>query len=266
MYDLYNRKINYLRISVTDRCNLRCQYCMPEKGIPIIPHSELLGFEVIARIVDVAARHGITKIRLTGGEPLVRRNITGLVALLSVIRGIEDLSMTTNGILLPLYAEELKNAGLKRVNISLDTLDPEKFRKLTRHGNLEQVLEGIEAALSNGFTPVKINMVQNEFTEENDIIQVREYTEKHGLELRIIREMDREKGKFWPVEGGDGGHCQLCNRLRLSSNGYFYPCLFSDRKYSVREFGIEGAMLKALENKPESGRGIGLNKMCSIGG
>jgi cyclic pyranopterin phosphate synthase len=266
MYDLYNRKINYLRISVTDRCNLRCLYCMPEKGIPKILHSELLGFEEIARIVEMASRHGISKIRLTGGEPLVRKNITELVALLAGISGIEDLSMTTNGVLLPVYAKELRKAGLNRLNISLDTLDPDKYRKLTRHGKLEQVLEGIEAALSNGFTPVKINMVLNELTDEKDIKQVREYSAKHGLELRFIREMDREKGKFWPVEGGDGGHCQLCNRLRLSSNGYFYPCLFSDKKYSVREFGIEGAMLMALENKPESGRGVGLNKMCTIGG
>lgn len=268
MYDLYNRKINYLRISVTDRCNLRCLYCMPEKGIPKITHSEVLDFEEIVRIAEIASKHGITKIRLTGGEPLVRKNITELVAHLSRIKGIEDLSMTTNGVLLPVYAKELKNAGLKRLNISLDTLDPDKYRKLTRNGKLEQALEGIEAALSYGFAPVKINMVLNDLTKENDIKQIREYTAKLGLKLRFIREMDREKGKFYPVEGGDGGHCQLCNRLRLSSNGYFYPCLFSDNKYSVREYGIERALLMALENKPESGKGIGigLNKMYSIGG
>jgi cyclic pyranopterin phosphate synthase len=239
---------------------------MPEEGIQKVAQDELLSFEEITAVVCVAADHGISKIRLTGGEPLIRRNIVKLVRMISAIPGVKDLSMTTNGILLSHYASELRQAGLDRLNISLDTLDPEKYRVITRCGTLDQVLAGIDAAREQGFSPIKINMVLRSRTEENDIEQLHDFCHQNGYELRFIREMDRERGVIWPVEGGDGGHCQLCNRLRLSSDGYFYPCLFSDRRYSIRDHGILAAMMLALENKPESGQGIGLKRMCSIGG
>src|SRR5664279_537199 len=136
MLDKFNRKLNYLRISVTDRCNLRCTYCMPEEGIKLYRHEEILTFSEITGFTRAAVANGVTKVRLTGGEPLVRKGITALVRMISEIKGIEDLSMTTNGTLLKLYAGELKAAGLQRVNVSLDTIDPEKFKRITRTGNI----------------------------------------------------------------------------------------------------------------------------------
>ncbi|MCL2889585.1 MAG: GTP 3',8-cyclase MoaA [Eggerthellaceae bacterium] len=159
MKDKHGRTIDYLRISLTDRCNLRCIYCMPEEGVSQISHEEVLRIEEILRFVGIAAGKGITRIRLTGGEPLVRKGVVDLVAAITKIPGIESVAMTTNGILLPRYAQALKEAGLSRVNISLDTLDAEQFAQVTRNGRLEDVLEGIDVALDLGFKPVKINAV-----------------------------------------------------------------------------------------------------------
>ncbi|NLE74699.1 MAG: GTP 3',8-cyclase MoaA [Actinobacteria bacterium] len=153
------RIVDYLRISVTDRCNLRCVYCMPPEGVECIPHESVLTYEEIAFFVRVAADLGFSKVRLTGGEPLVRRGLSWLVRQLAVTPGIVDISLTTNGILLPRYAEELKAAGLNRVNISVDTFDPERYRQVTRGGSLEQALQGVEAAFAARLTPVKINTV-----------------------------------------------------------------------------------------------------------
>ena len=266
MYDLYDRRINYLRISVTDRCNLRCDYCMPEEGVDKIPHESMLRFEEIVDIVKVAVEQGINKIRLTGGEPLVRNGIENLIEMLAEIEGIEDLALSTNGILLNQYAEKLKKSGLHRLNISLDTLDPDKYRNLTRIGNLNRLLEGIETASALGFKPIKINMVRNKYTDESDIKQVKEFARENEFEFRMIRQMDRTNGEFWQVEGGDGGNCVQCNRLRLSSDGYFHPCLFSIRRYAVREHGALKAMQLALNNKPKIGNEAGLGDLYSIGG
>lgn len=159
MKDSFGRNINYMRISLTDRCNLRCIYCMPPEGIPQMSHVDILRSEEIVRIVRIAADLGITNIRLTGGEPLVRKGIAGLISDIRAIPGIEDISMTTNAILLPRMADDLKAAGLDRVNISLDTLDAAQFAEITRLGKLDSVLEGIDAALKAGFDPVKINAV-----------------------------------------------------------------------------------------------------------
>ena len=162
MRDNYGRNINYLRISVTDRCNLRCVYCMPEEGIKSLSHDDILRFEDTIKIVKVAATLGINKIRYTGGEPLVMKDIDKLIYETSKIQGIEDIAITTNGILLSDMAEDLKKAGLKRVNISLDTLDRDKFKSITRIGNLDKVMESIYKCLSLGLKPVKINTVLNE--------------------------------------------------------------------------------------------------------
>ena len=168
MLDRFNRKLNYLRISVTDRCNLRCTYCMPEEGIQLFRHNEILSFDEIAGFTEVAVSNGVTKVRLTGGEPLVRKGVILLVSMLSEINGIEDLSMTTNGTLLKQYAKQLRDAGLHRVNISLDTIDPEKFRIVTRTGDINDVFEGINAAKSAGLLPVKINCVIKDSKEEEE--------------------------------------------------------------------------------------------------
>jgi cyclic pyranopterin phosphate synthase len=157
--DQHGRTIDYLRISITDRCNLRCLYCMPEEGVAWKPHDAMLTLEEIAHFVTIAAQEGFSRIRLTGGEPLVRLGILDLVRRISQTPGIERVAMTTNGILLPKYANSLREAGLNRVNISLDTLDPVQFTHITRWGDINDVFAGIDAALSVGFDPVKINAV-----------------------------------------------------------------------------------------------------------
>ncbi len=159
LIDTYGRKIDYLRISVTDRCNLRCRYCMPRHGIISRSRRELLSFEEIVSIVKASARSGIENIRLTGGEPLVRRDLPELVASLDKICGIKDISLTTNGILLKERAGELRKAGLKRLNVSLDSLTEERYRWITRRGKLDDVLEGIDEAFNVGFSLIKINVL-----------------------------------------------------------------------------------------------------------
>lgn len=159
MKDSHGRTIDYLRISLTDRCNFRCIYCMPAEGVCAMDHDEILRIEEIESIVRVATRIGIRSVRLTGGEPLVRKGVASLVESLARMPGVENISMTTNGVLLPQMAEELKAAGLSRVNISLDTLDPEQFEFITRVGKIESTMRGIDAALKAGFNPVKINAV-----------------------------------------------------------------------------------------------------------
>jgi cyclic pyranopterin phosphate synthase len=157
--DRYSRTIDYLRISITDRCNLRCLYCMPVDGVCPAEHKDILRYEEITRIVKVAARLGVSKIRLTGGEPLTRRNISFLISSIKNIHGIKDLSMTTNGILLEKCSWKVAEAGLDRVNVSLDSLREERYRQITRGGELSSVLKGLEAAGEAGLKPIKINMV-----------------------------------------------------------------------------------------------------------
>jgi cyclic pyranopterin phosphate synthase len=187
--DSFGRSINYLRISVTDRCNLRCLYCMPPEGVPQISHSEILSYEEIWTVVRVAAELGIYKIRLTGGEPLVRADSPKLIKMLSQIEGIEELSLTTNGTFLKKYALELKQAGLSRVNVSLDTLKPDKFRYITRLGKLKTVLEGIEAAKEAGFGPVKINTVVMRGINDDEILDFARMTYEDGWHVRFIELM-----------------------------------------------------------------------------
>src|ERR1051325_405335 len=158
LVDSFGRAHNNLRISVTDRCNLRCTYCMPEEVV-FLDRAELLRFEEITRFIRVAAPLGIDKVRLTGGEPLMRRDLSRLVRMLVEVEGIRDVGLTTNGILLADHAQALYDAGLRRINVSLDTLRPDVFRQLTRRDGLENVLEGIQAAKSAGFHPIKVNAV-----------------------------------------------------------------------------------------------------------
>jgi GTP 3',8-cyclase len=266
MFDRYNRKINYLRVSVTDRCNLRCTYCMPEEGIKLMSHDEILRFDEIVEVVKVAVSLGIEKVRITGGEPLVRKGIVDLVAMISKIEGIKDLGMTTNGIFLGKFAHDLAMAGLQRVNISLDTVDPEKYKVITRLGDFTEVLTGIEAAQKAGLTPIKINCVIKESILEKNAQSVAAFCQEKGLEIRYIREMDLEKGSFWQVQGGDGGKCSSCNRLRLTSNGKIKPCLFSDLEYDVRKLGAQKALELATGNKPLSGSANKTTKFSNIGG
>ncbi|VAW23414.1 Cyclic pyranopterin phosphate synthase (MoaA) [hydrothermal vent metagenome] len=252
MFDRFNRKITYLRISVTDRCNLRCTYCMPEEGIPLLAHDSILKFEEIVDFTKYAVTRGVKKVRLTGGEPLVRKGIVGLVKEISSIEEIEDLSMTTNGILLDKFAHALKKAGLNRVNISMDTVNTGNYCKITREGNIEDVFRGIEAAQKAGLSPIKINCVL--LGQENSEVQaLKTFCEERGLQLRFIHQMNLRTGEFSKVKGGDGGNCSKCNRIRLLPNGDVKPCLFNGLAYNIRELGVEKAINLAIGNKPKAG-------------
>lgn len=266
MYDKFNRKINYLRISVTDRCNLRCTYCMPEEGVAWIPHSTVITFEEIVAVAKTGISMGIDKVRITGGEPLVRKGITALISMLSALEGIKDLALTTNGILLDEYAGSLAIAGLRRINISLDTVNPEKYKILTRGGDLFKVFKGIEAAKNASLFPIKINCVIKDNASEQDASEVKSFCEKNGLQVRFIHQMNLSEGNFQVVEGGSGGDCSHCNRLRVTSKATLKPCLFSDLEFDIRKLGIEQAFRLALEAKPEKGSQNHHNCFNNIGG
>jgi len=239
---------------------------MPEEGIQLLRHSDILTFDEITNFTRVAVGNGVSKVRLTGGEPLVRKGITALVRMLSDIQGITDFSMKTNGVLLKEFAPELKSAGLHRVNISLDTVDPVKFASITREGNVFDVFDGIEAAKNAGLLPVKINCVFKESVEEEDAKGVTRFCIENGLEIRYIRQMDLVKGHFSVVDGGTGGNCTLCNRLRLTANGKLKPCLFDNIEFDVRKLGYEEAIRLAVELKPRCGTINETGAFYNIGG
>jgi len=240
MKDGYGREIDYLRISVTDRCNFRCRYCMPFEGVPAAHHDELLSFDDIVQIARIANELGIRSFRITGGEPLVRRGLPDLIRALRDQCDVDDLSMTTNAFLLPRYARELKDAGLDRVNISIDSLDPEKFKWIARGGDLDTVLRGLDTALEVGFDPVKTNTVVMAGVNDQEIIDIidfltidkpvvarfieympigeapragleyvdlsakrEELTEKYGLEPAVPRR-GNGPARYWRVQGGQG--------------------------------------------------------------
>jgi cyclic pyranopterin phosphate synthase len=199
--DSFARPINYLRISVTDRCNLRCVYCMPPEGIELRAHGEILTFEEIARVVQAAATIGITKIRLTGGEPLARLGLPGLVRLIAAVPGIDDVSMTTNGTLLARHADALAAAGLNRINVSLDTLHAERFRQITRRGTLADVWDGIEAAEKAGLTPIKLNAVVIRGMNEDEVTDFAEMTLTSPWHVRFIEIMPLGANAAWAGDG-----------------------------------------------------------------
>lgn len=266
MFDSYNRQINYLRISVTDRCNLRCEYCMPAEGIAVLKHSDILAFEEILEVVVIAVSLGVDKVRITGGEPLARKGIVDLVKMIKGVKGIVDLSMTTNGILLKDFAKDLKEAGLHRVNISLDSIDPLRYTHITRGGDIRDVIKGIEAARQAGLSPIKINCVIKRDPDEPDARLVKKFCDDNELQIRYIREMDLENGEFFVVHGGSGGDCARCNRLRLTANGLIKPCLFNEMEFSVRELGARKALEMALVNKPPCGTVNRNGEFYNIGG
>ncbi len=186
--DTFGRTHNNLRISVTDRCNLRCTYCMAEEVV-FLDRAELLTFEEIAHFVRVAVPLGIDKLRLTGGEPLLRRDLPRLAAMLAEIPNLEDIGLTTNGLLLANQAQALFDAGLRRINVSLDTLDPGRFRAISRRDGLERVLDGIAAAKAAGFHPIKINAVVIRGTNEQDVVPLARFARENDLEMRFIEYM-----------------------------------------------------------------------------
>ena len=274
MKDRYGRTIKYLRLSVTDLCNCRCVYCMGENGVPRLPHSAILSFEEIEEIVRAAVSLGVTKVRLTGGEPLVRRGIDELVRRLRGIEGVEELAMTTNGARLAEYAEALKEAGLDRLNVSLDTLDPEKFRRITRIGELRDTLDGLDAARRAGFERIKLNTVLMGGVNDEEIAEIAALAKDGAFDVRFIELMpigectDWDRRRFLPAERvleylpkgervpSDGvaelwrpagfrgtvglirplSHrfCADCDRIRVTADGCLKPCLHSAREIPLR--------------------------------
>lgn len=200
MIDGHGRKINYLRLSITDRCNLRCHYCMPEEGVEKINHEDILSFEEIDEIVGSLVHLGIDKIRLTGGEPLVRNGILTLLKMIKKHSQIKDIALTTNGILLPSMAEALKAAGLDRINISIDSLDSKKYHEMTRGGALSDVLLGIEAAKRVGLGPIKLNVVLINGFNDDEIVDFVQFTKTHEVDVRFIELMPIGEVSGWATE------------------------------------------------------------------
>lgn len=197
MIDRYNRQINYLRVSVTDRCNLRCIYCMPDGIKKLLPHKEILSYEEILRVVKIATEIGINKVRITGGEPLIRKNIVDFLERLSNIEKIKDIGITTNGVFLKKYVKDLKSAGLKRLNISLDSLKKDKFKVITGVDALEKVLEGIEEAEKLGFEPIKINVVVMKGINDDEVIDFVKWSKEVSYQIRFIEFMPIGENSRW---------------------------------------------------------------------
>lgn len=267
MKDKFNRRINYLRLSVTDRCNLRCIYCMPASGVHKVDHSEILSVEEAIEIVKEAAGCGIDKVRITGGEPLVHKGILQICKGISAIEGIKEICLTTNGVMLAEMAEDLKAAGVDRINISIDTLKEEKYQKITRIGTIGKVLDGISAAEKAGFRKIKINVVLMGGINDDEITDFVELTRNHPWEIRFIELMPMgecaswDKSCFIPIDevlkrcpdlkpldtdgvaaryklenalGAVGlispishSFCSECNRIRVTADGRLKPCLHS---------------------------------------
>lgn len=200
LLDGYGRKINYLRVSVTDRCNLRCIYCMKKGGLEQMERKEILSFEELETAIRTAVALGVSKVRLTGGEPLVRKGFIPFAENISRIEGINDLSLTTNGSLLEEYAGDLKSSGIKRVNISLDTLKPERYREITTTGEIEDVFRGIKAAIKSGLRPVKINVVVIRGMNDDEIPQFAKFAMDNDLSVRFIEYMPVGATDLWDKE------------------------------------------------------------------
>ena len=282
MLDNQGRNIRYLRLSVTDRCNFRCRYCMPAEGVCKREHSEMLSFEELTEIVRTAVSLGVSKVRLTGGEPLVRRGIVDLCRSLRAINGVQELAMTTNGALLPQYAAELKQAGVDRMNISLDTLNEDKFASLTRGGSLADTLAGLDAAWNAGFRGTKLNAVLLGGVNADEIPALAQLAQDGKYEVRFIELMPIGECADWPRErflsadavlhalpelrrlpnegvaeryrmpGWKGkiglirpmSHrfCAECDRIRVTADGRLKPCLHSAQEIPLR--GLHGENLE----------------------
>lgn len=237
LIDTYGRRINYLRLSVTDRCNLRCCYCMPAEGVAKLGHSDLLSYEELFRVAQACVAQGIKKIRVTGGEPLVRKGLTGFLRTLSGIPGLKELVLTTNGMLLEELAQPLRDAGVARLNISLDSLKPETFAKITRCGDLSRVLRGIEAAERAGFPPVKINMVVMRGVNDREILDFAALSIDKPYTVRFIEYMPTLREKDWDAQSLPGSEILA----RIAERYNLLPLVGAEMSGPARNFKIEGA-------------------------
>ena len=291
MRDHYARSITYLRLSVTDLCSLRCRYCMPAGGVPKRDHGDICSVEELVEITRAAADCGIRKVRLTGGEPLVRRGILEICRGIAAIAGVEELCLTTNGIALPRLAGPLREAGVNRLNVSLDTLRPDRFAYMTRVGRLEDALRGLEAAAAAGFTGIKLNVVLMRDFNQDEIPAFVDLARRYPVEVRFIELMPIGQGRnvpflparavldacpdLRPAEGsgvarryrppGGAGlvgliepmshrFCAGCDRVRVTADGNLKPCLHSDQEIPLR--GLHGEALRravqeGIAAKPE---------------
>ncbi|MCX7654942.1 MAG: radical SAM protein [Treponemataceae bacterium] len=271
MFDRFGRSIEYLRISITDRCNLRCRYCMPQENPFFLPPESLLSREAILTIAEEAVSAGITKIRFTGGEPLLRQDLVDIIKALGRLPRLKILAITTNGTLLADQAASLKKAGLQRVNISLDTMDPGLFQWLTRGGNITTVFRGIQAAREVGLS-IKINTVvlsphllcEGGFSNQN-IEEIQAFASSIGAEHQCIAQYKLGESKEdSPYERPPP--CENCNRLRLLATGFLKPCLHSDITIPIDMDNIEGSLRQAIEAKPYRGNRCRPQNINHIGG
>ena len=238
--DIYTRPLKDLRISVTDRCNFRCTYCMPFDEYEWVDKKEILTFDEITRLVDLFVQLGVDKIRLTGGEPLLRRDLEKLINKLLSLSGLEDLCLTTNGSLLAEKVSALKSAGLMRINVSLDTLNSEKFARIRRRGDLAKVLEGLFAAKSYGLHPIKINAVIERSVNDDDIIHLVEFSRNNGFTIRFIEYMDVGNSNNWTSE-------------KLVSKKEILEVI--DARYPLREVGRDKGSAPSVDYEFVDGRG-----------
>jgi cyclic pyranopterin phosphate synthase len=236
--DVHGRRISYLRLSVTDRCNLRCQYCMPAEGVRKLEHSDILSFEQLHRIARLAVGLGIEKIRITGGEPLVRKGLVKFIENLSTIDGLKEIDLTTNGLLLREFAADLRRAGVHRLNVSLDSLRPATFSSLTRGGRLEKAVDGIFAAKEAGFPPVKINTVVIRGVNDNEVLDFADLTLRTPHQIRFIEYMPTSVVPGWPSALVTGEEI-----LQQISDVYpLRPLAQSDEAGPAKVFRIPGAL------------------------
>ena len=269
MLDGYGRRVRYLRISVTDRCNLRCVYCMPHEGVDWVPHDRIMTLESMAAVARAAAQIGFDKVRVTGGEPLVRRNVLELISMLRAIPGLEVVAMTTNGTLLAPVAADLAARGLTSVNISLDTLDPARYAARTRGGRVEEAIAGVRAARTAGL-PVKLNVVvspdENAAEEAADLLALRAFAAEEGCAIQTIRRYDLTAPKQDSPETMRPQPCSACDRIRLLATGHLKPCLHSDLTVLVDSNDIAGSIRACVALKPPCGQATGAHLVSAIGG
>jgi GTP 3',8-cyclase len=238
--DSFHRPLKDIRISVTDRCNFRCTYCMPFDEYVWIDRQEILTFEEITRLARLFIRLGAEQIRLTGGEPLVRRGLDKLISQLSALDGLKDLSLTTNASMLAEQARDLARAGLKRINVSLDTLDPEKFKRITKRGDLARVIDGLFAARAEAMSPIKINAVIERGVNDDDILELVEFARKHGFSMRFIEYMDVGNSNNWISE-------KMISKKEILEK--------ISARYPIKEIGRDQGSAPAVDYQFADGRG-----------
>jgi len=269
LLDKFGRTIDTIRISVTDKCNLKCYYCIPDET-DYYSSKNILSYEEIYEVVKEAASLGITRAKLTGGEPLIRKEITKLIGLIRSVKQINDISITTNGTLLENLVIPLKEAGLDRINISLDSLDENLYKEITRGGELEKVISGIFFTNKYFYGKIKINTVLLKNKNENEIPKIKEFCNDNNLSFQLINQMNLQNDKHYSENFGTTNKpndCSLCNRIRLTSDGKLLPCLFSNIEIDIKNFSnIKDALILCINQKIEKGEKRIDRNMVNIGG